>query len=75
MQEPQSLDKSNVDQFEEELFMSEEPADIGAEQIQEILDAKYALADLPIEIAKLSHLIAEQRDVHGVIKQSIAIDF
>ena len=62
MQEPQWLDNSNVDQFEEELFMSEEPADIGAEQIQEILDAKYAPADLPAEIAKLTHLTAEQRD-------------
>ena len=62
MQEPQWLDKSNVDQFEEELFMSEEPAEIGAEQIQEILDAKYAPADLPAEIAKLKHLTAEQRD-------------
>ena len=47
MQEPQWLDKSNVDQFEEELFMSEESAEIGAERIQEILDAK------------LTHLTAE----------------
>ena len=36
MQEPQWIDKSNVDKFEKELFMSEEPGDIGAERIQEI---------------------------------------
>ena len=51
-----------MDKFEEELFMSEEPPDIGAEQIQEILDAKYAPADLPAEVTKLTHLTAEQKN-------------
>ena len=55
MQEPEWLDEDNLDRFEDEIFMTEEPADIGAEQIQEILDAKYAPADLPAEIEKLTH--------------------
>ena len=52
--------------------MAEEPADIGAEQTQEILDAKYAPADSPAEIAKLTHLTAEQRDsLIQILKHSL----
>ena len=46
MQLQEFLDKNNVDQFENEIFMIHDPNTTDAERIQRILDIKHTKADL-----------------------------
>ena len=46
MQDPDKLDESKIESFEQEIFMMHDPVTTDAERIQTILDMKYKKADL-----------------------------
>ena len=61
MQLQEWMDKSNVDQFENEIFMIHDPNTTDAERIQRILDIKHTKADLNKIVEQISTINEEQR--------------
>ena len=61
MQEPDWLDTTHVESFEQELFMMHDPATTDAERIQSILDLKYCKANLEEVVNDLSDLDKRQK--------------
>ena len=52
MQDPTFFKEERVAEFEEELFLMHDPDTTEADRIQEVMDAKYAPANLEKEVAK-----------------------
>ena len=63
MQSTDKLDETYLDEFEQEILLSEDPITTEAERIQRIVEAKYSKADLP-QVAKSCKTISEEEQEH-----------
>ena len=61
MRSPSWLDANRIDDFEEEIFSMHDPVTTEADRIQQILDAKYAPADLEKLAEESKHLTPEEQ--------------
>ena len=61
MQDPTFFIEERVAEFEEELFLMYGPETTESDRIQEIMDVKYAPANLEKEVNKLKELNIEQK--------------
>ena len=63
MQPTDKLDETYLDEFEQDILLSEDPITTEAERIQRIVEAKYSKADLP-QVAKSCKTISEEEQEH-----------
>jgi hypothetical protein len=61
MRDPSQLRDSNIDDFEDEIFSMHDPTTTDAARIQEIVDVKYAPADINEMVSKCYHLMNTER--------------
>jgi hypothetical protein len=61
MRDPSQLRDSNIDDFEDEIFSMHDPTTTDAARIQEIMDVKYAPADIHDMVSKCDHLTNTER--------------
>ena len=61
MRDVSVLEDAQIDNFEHEIFFSEDPVTTDAERIQSLIDAKYTEADLQAEVEKLPNLTKKQQ--------------
>ena len=61
MRDPSQLRDSNIDDFEDEIFSMHDPTTTDAARIQEIMDVKYAPADINEMVSKCDHLTNTER--------------
>jgi glutamyl/glutaminyl-tRNA synthetase len=70
MRDPDCFEKENIEDFEQEIFLMHDPDTTEVERIQQILDAKYAPANLKAECNKCKHLTKpEQQTLHNLLKK------
>ena len=62
MQDPDKLDESKIESFEQEIFMMHDPVTTDAERIQTILDMKYKKADLNEIVNGITTIDQQQKD-------------
>jgi hypothetical protein len=55
MRDSSQLRDSNIDDFEDKIFSMHDPARTDAARIQEIMDVKYATADINEMVSKCDH--------------------
>jgi hypothetical protein len=61
MRDPSQLRDSNIDDFEDEIFSMHDPTTTDAARIQEIMDVKYAPADINEMVSKCDHLTSNEK--------------
>jgi hypothetical protein len=61
MRDPSQLRDSNIDDFEDEIFSMHDPATTDAARIQEIMDVKYAPADISEMVSRCNYLTITER--------------
>ena len=61
MQDPTFFKEDRITEFEEELFLMHDPDTTDAQRIQDVMDAKYAPANLELEVQKITELNLEQK--------------
>jgi hypothetical protein len=61
MRDPSQLRDSNINDFEDEFFSLHDPTTTDAARIQEIMDVKYAPADINEMVSKCDHLTDTKR--------------
>ena len=65
MQSIDKLDKTYIDEFEQEVMLTQDPVTTEAERIQRIVEAKYSKADLPLEQPSIEQMKVQRRHFHG----------
>ena len=75
MQQPEWLDASNVESFEEELFMAHDPVSTDADRIQRIIGMKYKEADLPKVVEEAKDLYPKQQQLLLEVLQKFEVVF
>ena len=61
MRDPSQLRDTEIDAFEAEIFSIHDPETTEAARIQEIMDVKYAPADIDEMMSKCTHLTKDER--------------
>ena len=61
MHEVSRFDEENIQDYENEVYLSHDPVTTDAERIKWLTEQKYSKADLNAEVDKLSNLTANQK--------------